>query len=70
MEFFFVLFNAIIYSRNDGTQIKEGGAFIHISNGKRGVEIPPKDGKFAYNGNMEVILGPKLRTSRIHSQYN
>ena len=36
----------------------------------RGVEIPPKDGKFAYNGNMGVILGPKLRTSRIHSQYN
>ena len=28
----FVLFNAIIYSRTNGTQIKEGDSFIHMSN--------------------------------------
>ena len=59
----FVLFNAIIYSRTDGTQIKEGGYFIHMSNGnKKKREIPTKYGKFLYNGNMGVLLGTKLRT--------
>ena len=31
----FVLFNAIIYSRTNGTQIKEGESFIHMSNGNK-----------------------------------
>ena len=31
----FVLFNAIIYWRTDGTQIKEGDSLIHISNGNK-----------------------------------
>ena len=29
-----------------------------------GRERPPKNGKFAYNGKMGVLLGTKLRTSR------
>ena len=31
----FLLFNAIIYSRTDGTQIRVGGSFIHLSNGNK-----------------------------------
>ena len=31
----FLLFNAILYLRTGGTQIKEGGSFIHMSNGKK-----------------------------------
>ena len=31
----FLLFNAIIDSRNDGTQIKEGESFIHMYNGNK-----------------------------------
>ena len=31
----FVLFDAIIYSLTEGTQIKEGGTFIHMSNGNK-----------------------------------
>ena len=31
----FVLFNAIIDLRTDGTLIKEGDSFIHMSNGKK-----------------------------------
>ena len=35
----FVLFNDIVYSRNNSTQIKEGDSFIHMSNGnKRSIE--------------------------------
>ena len=60
----FVLFNAIIYSRTNGTQIKEGDYLIHIYNGER----PPKDGKFSYNRNTGVLLGTKLRSSRIPSR--
>ena len=36
----------------------------------RGGEIPPKDGKFAYNENMGVLLETKLRTSRSTFWYN
>ena len=36
----------------------------------RGGEIPQKDGKFAYNGKIGVLLGTKLRTSRSPSRYN
>ena len=32
---YFVLFDAITDLRTDGTHIKEGGAFIHISNGNK-----------------------------------
>ena len=31
----FVLFDAIIDSRTDGTHIKKGGYFIHMSNGNK-----------------------------------
>ena len=35
----FLLFNEIVYSRTDGTHIKEGDTFIHMSNGnKRRIE--------------------------------
>ena len=36
----------------------------------RGVEIPPKDGKFAYNVKMVVQLGTKLRMPRSPSWHN
>ena len=67
----FLLFNAIIYLRTNSTQIKEGDSYIYICPmERRGVERPPKDGKFSYNGNMGVLLGTKLRTSRSPFRYN
>ena len=54
----FALFNAIIDSCNNGTQIKEGDSFIHMSNGEKrrrettkGWEfcIQWKDGNYTWN---------------------
>ena len=54
----FVLFNAIIDSRTDGTKIKEEDSFIHMSNGNKrrrettkGWEfcIQWKDGRYTWN---------------------
>ena len=54
----FILFNYIVDLRTDGTQIKEGGSFIHISNGNKrkrettkgwGVFIQRKYGSSTWN---------------------
>ena len=66
----FFLFNATIDSRTNSTQIKEGDYFIHMFNGTRGVERPLKDGKFAYNVNMVVLLVTKVSTSGSPFRYN
>ena len=66
----FLLFNAIIDLRTNSTYIKEGGYFIHISNGNKRRRETTKNGKFAYNGKIGLLLGTKLRTSRRASQYN
>ena len=39
-------------------------------NETRGGEIPPNYGKFAYNGNIGVILGTKLMTLMSPFLYN
>ena len=66
----FLLFNAIIDLQTDGTQINEGEALSIFPMETRGGEIPPKYGKFSYNGNIGVLLRIKLRTSRSSSRYN
>ena len=54
----FKLFNTIIYLRTDGTRIKEGDSFIHMSNGNKRsrettkvweVSIQLKDGSSNWN---------------------
>ena len=49
----FVIFDAIIDSRTEVTHIKEGDAFIHISNGNKRRR---KTTKGSYNGTMGVQL--------------
>ena len=65
-----LLFKAIIDSRTNGTQIREGDYLSICPIETRGGEIPPKDGTFSYNGNMRVLLGTKLGTSRSTFWYN
>ena len=59
----FILFNYIVDLRTDGTQIKEGGSFIHISNGNNrkiettkgwGVFIQQKYGSSTWNQAKDV----------------
>ena len=38
----FILFDAIVDSLTDGTKIKEGGSFIHMSNGKKRTRVTTK----------------------------
>ena len=64
----FVLFDDVIDSRIDVTQINEGGIFHPYGQLKQEmVERPPKNGKFSYNGMMGVLLGT---TSKSPSRCN
>ena len=58
----FVLFDEAIDNRTDGTEIKEGDAFIHTEMETSIGARPQKDGKCVYNGRTGARHGTKSRT--------
>ena len=64
----FLLIDAIIDTRTNGTQTLQQDVFIITKSGDKRRKIQLKDGKYSSNGSMAVLHGTNLKISRIHIQ--
>ena len=65
----FILIDSVIDTRTDGTQTIQQDAFVITNSGNKQKKNTIKDGKYAYNGRMEVLHRTNLMISRICIQY-